>query len=81
MRERLGPDAPVRGTPSGAQLETIAGKLGESDIADIIDTLRDLSAEKETVPDWDGDTWDDIFRAQTTLSTLLRMTQGEKPQN
>lgn len=45
--------------------------LGESDVFDIIAELDAMSLEKAAVPDWDGDTQDDIARAKETLAALL----------
>lgn len=78
IAEVLGPDAGFGATPSFAQLEAAAKQLGDSDVSDIRDTLDELALELESVPDWDGDTQDDIFRAKTTLEKLLRLTQGDK---
>ncbi|MGD9476674.1 hypothetical protein [Shinella sp. G-2] len=78
IAEVLGPDAPLGGSPSASQLAVVAARLGDGDIADIRATLDDLAAEKDMVPDWDGDTQDDIARAEATLSQLLRMVARQE---
>lgn len=72
--EAMGPDPSPYSTPTTAQLGIAAAQLDESDIADILDTMETLSREKDTVPDWDGDTQDDIARAQQLLARLLHMS-------
>lgn len=57
--------------PTAEQLTIVAAMLGESDVFDIIAELDAMSLEKAEVPDWDGDTQDDIARAQETLAALL----------
>lgn len=78
IAEVLGSDAGFGATPSFAQLERVAKQLGDSDVSDIRATLDELALELESVPDWDGDTQDDIFRAKTTLEKLLRLTRGDQ---
>lgn len=52
-------------------LARAARLLDERDISDIIGELDALSTEKGEVPDWDGDTQDDIARTQEVLTALL----------
>ena len=73
IAEVLGADAPLGGSPSVSQLALVAARLGDDDITDIRETLEALAAEKDSVPDWDGDTQDDIARAEATLFALLEM--------
>lgn len=58
-------------TLSGAQLARVAEALDAADIDAVVDTLDALSVEKHALPDWDGDSQDDIARAQETLMHLL----------
>jgi hypothetical protein len=53
------------------RIPAVAGKLDASDIADIIAELDQLAREKSETPSWDGDTQDDITRAQHLLARLL----------
>ncbi len=56
-------------TPEG--LDAIAARLHAEDAADLLAALDALAVEKQAVPDWDGDTWDDIGHAQSLYASLL----------
>lgn len=58
--------------PSDSQLDSVAARLDAADIADLIDALDDLSREKEALPDWDGDSQDDVARVQEIYTRILR---------
>ena len=64
-------------TLSEAQLDDVATQLDAADVAEIIDALDQLSREKAAVPDWDGDTQDDIAQAQETFARILSRMKGE----
>uniref|UniRef100_UPI0025E4D29A hypothetical protein n=1 Tax=Sulfurovum sp. TaxID=1969726 RepID=UPI0025E4D29A len=49
----------------------IASECGKSEVKEIIERLDALSSEKTEVEEWDGDTQDDIWRAQSGFSELL----------
>jgi hypothetical protein len=53
------------------RLDAIAAQLQAEDVADIIAALDALAVEKDAVPDWDGDTWDDIGHVQSEYAVLL----------
>src|SRR3954468_23508880 len=53
------------------RIPSVACKLDPSDIADIIAELDQLAREKSETPSWDGDTQDDIARAQHLFARLL----------
>lgn len=68
-RAGLGPwDA----TPT-ERLAAVAGQCGIDETTEIIDEIDALSREKQALPDWDGDTSDDISRAQETYAHILAM--------
>ena len=62
--------------PTDAALEQAGSALAASDVVDVLDELDSLARERDTVPDWDGDTSDDIARWQETLTRLLAASSG-----
>ena len=62
-----GPFEPVPDT----RISAIAASLQERDIAEVAAELENLAREKAATPDWDGDTRDDIARAQHLFARLL----------
>lgn len=62
--------------PDDAALEQVGSALTASDVADVLDELDSLARERDAVPDWDGDTSDDIARWQETLTRLLAASSG-----
>lgn len=56
---------------SGSALTDVAGQCGPAEVADILAFLGELSAERDALPDWDGDSADDIARAAETLRAVL----------
>ncbi len=53
------------------RIPVVARELTASDIADVIGELDRLAVEKDETPAFDGDTLDDIARAQHLLARLL----------
>lgn len=51
----------------------LAGKLTSGDIPDIIAALDDLAIAKSELPQWDGDSADDISSAQHRHSAILQL--------
>lgn len=66
-RRTLGPwdDIPA------ARLAGIGDQCGIAEIEAAIIWLDDLSRERDALPDWDGDSHDDIARAQESLHAIL----------
>jgi hypothetical protein len=62
--------------PNDAALERAGRALAASDVVDVLDELDSLARERDAVPDWDGDTSDDIARRQEVLTRLLAATSG-----
>ena len=63
------------------RLDAIAAQLQAEDVADMITALDALAVEKDAVPTWDGDTWDDIGRVQATYAALLsRLADTFRPE-
>ncbi|MDQ8183848.1 hypothetical protein [Pelagicoccus sp. SDUM812005] len=53
----------------------IADQCKEEEISEILQRLDELGIEKENLPNWDGDSQDDIWRVQKGFSeTLERLT-------
>lgn len=63
--------------PSEDRLQTMANQCGVFEIRDILSRLDILATERAAIPDWDGDTQDDISRAQKFHALVLART-GEK---
>ncbi|MFN7056695.1 hypothetical protein [Hyphomonas sp.] len=57
------------GDPAG--FDRAAQACGVAEIRELIRRLDILAREKATVPDWDGDTMDDIARFQSLYASLL----------
>ena len=53
------------------RLAAIGRRCGEAEVAEILAILDGLSAERAALPAWDGDTSDDIARAQSAYATIL----------
>ncbi|KRA47806.1 hypothetical protein [Devosia sp. Root635] len=58
-------------SPTEAQLDLVAMRLDAADVSDIVDALDELSREKDALADWDGDSQDDIARAQSLFAAIL----------
>jgi len=58
-------------SPTEIELDAIAAALGATDLGEIIDALDELSREKDRLPDWDGDSQDDVARAQEVFTAIL----------
>src|SRR5690606_33345854 len=58
-------------SPSDEQVRDIGGQCGVAEIGDIIARLDALARDKDALPDWDGDSQDDIARAQQLFARIL----------
>ncbi|MDH0356664.1 hypothetical protein [Morganella sp. GD04133] len=61
---------PYSNLPSRA-ISRIASKCRKDEVADAHILIKELKAELATVPDWDGDTHDDIWRTIELLKSIL----------
>ena len=61
---------PQSSLPSTA-IPRIASKCRNDEVADAHILIKQLKAELVTVPDWDGDTQDDIWRYIELLQAIL----------
>jgi hypothetical protein len=52
-------------------IPAIATRCESSDVSDLLDALDDLAREKAKLPDWDGDSYDDIARAQELFASII----------
>lgn len=58
----------------------IAAKCGADEIAEIKQRLHALDKEEKDIPQWDGDTQDDIWRAREFFLAILKFAEKvEKP--
>lgn len=62
--------SPYSRLPSSA-ISRIASKCRKDEIADAHILLKELKAELATVPEWDGDTHDDIWRTIELFRAIL----------
>lgn len=60
---------------SAESISRIAAQCGRDEVADAHILLKQLQAERVTVPDWDGDTVDDIWRAIALFRAILANVQ------
>jgi hypothetical protein len=60
---------------SAESISRIAAQCGRDEVADAHILLKQLQAERVTVPDWDGDTVDDIWRAIALFRAILADVQ------
>lgn len=60
---------------SAESISRIAAQCGRDEVADAHILLKQLQAERVTVPDWDGDTVDDIWRAIGLFRAILADVQ------
>lgn len=56
---------------SPASISRIARKCRRDEVADAHILMKQYKAELATVPDWDGDTQDDIWRAMQLFRDIL----------
>jgi len=49
----------------------VAARCEATDITDLLNALDELAKEKSELPQWDGDTHDDIGRAQELFARIL----------
>lgn len=54
-----------------AAIGVVAAQCEPGDVDDIVAARDELAAEKSTLPEWDGDSRDDISRAQALFARLL----------
>lgn len=66
-RERFSPYSSL----SAESISRIAARCGRDEIADAHILLKQLKSERVTVPEWDGDTEDDIWRAIRLFRAIL----------
>lgn len=64
--------APYEGIPERRWAE-VAARCGPAEATEIRARIEALRAELETVPAWDGDTWDDVQRAIRFFEQLLAL--------
>lgn len=62
--------------PTDADVARIVQRLEAADVEDMLDELAAMSAERDEIEEWDGDTLDDIARAQAFVSRLLGAMPG-----
>lgn len=62
---------PPQSKLSSTAIPRIASKCRKDEIADAYILIKQLKAELATVPDWDGDTQDDIWRTIELLRAIL----------
>ena len=62
---------PPQSKLSSTAIPRIASKCRKDEIADAHILIKQLKAELTTVPDWDGDTQDDIWRTIELLRAIL----------
>ncbi|WP_392560304.1 hypothetical protein [Orbus mooreae] len=56
---------------SSKAISRIASKCRKDEIADAHILIKELKAELATLPDWDGDTHDDIWRTIELFKSIL----------
>lgn len=56
---------------SFARAAEIAPRCGVAEIEKIVERLDKLAQEKDALPDWDGDSQDDVARAQSFFAHML----------
>ena len=61
---------------SSRAISRIASKCRNDEIADAHILIKELIAELSTVPDWDGDTHDDIWRTIELFRAILKKVKG-----
>lgn len=76
MIEVTGNKGPFSRSDRGALF--IAGqRLSEQYVLDILDELDDMSRKRDALPEWDGDSSDDMAYYQEDLAALLAGTCGK----
>lgn len=60
---------------SAESISRIATGCGRDEIADTYILMKQFKSELVTIPEWDGDTEDDIWRAIQLLRTILEQIQ------
>ena len=51
----------------------LARRCGTAEFADIQQRLDNLDAELNEIPEWDGDSKDDVWKARELFETLLKL--------
>jgi len=69
--------SPQSNLPSTA-IPRIASKCRNDEVADAHILIKQLKAELATVPEWDGDTQDDIWRTIELFRAILANAPGTK---
>lgn len=57
----------------------IAQNCGPDEVRDVIAKLDELALQKERTEEWDGDSLDDVWRAQKDFSGLLERLTSQYP--
>lgn len=57
---------------SPKEISRIASKCRRDEVADAHILIKEFMAELATVPDWDGDTHDDIWRSIELFKAILQ---------
>lgn len=60
-----------------SKLTLVAQQCGGSEVREIIELLDSFALELSQVPEWDGDTQDDIAAAQHLFATVLALVPPE----
>ncbi|KCZ90608.1 hypothetical protein HHI_13755 [Hyphomonas hirschiana VP5] len=63
--------------PGEEALQRMANNCGVFEIRDVLFRLDELAAQRAAVPDWDGDTQDDIARVQEFYARALARVAGK----
>lgn len=69
-------DATPFARPDNVALAGVGSRLAASDVIEILDELDRLARERDALPQWDGDTSDEIARWQEILARLLAASSG-----
>lgn len=65
--------------PTDADIARIVRRFDAADVEDMLDELAAMSAERDDIEEWDGDTLDDIARAQSFICRLLVAMPDHRP--
>lgn len=80
IRQARGDTPPWFKAPlTAAQIDTVARLLEPADVTEVLDWLDHLADEKAMLPEWDGDSADDIAGAQHDLARLLAAAPAARP--
>jgi len=76
IREARGDLSAWEATPESC-VRLVAVRCAPPDITDLLDALDQLAEEKAALPAWDGDSQDDISKAQELFALILAALPGE----